>query len=180
VDPAHASRLTGFAFHHDPVNMPRRCLVSHFDHPITRDLPADTWFGGAQSYGPAIYPADGQRLALAWTKLNRDWSGLAVKVMDGWTSVFTAAGPLPAGIWRGIARHAGAQVYDDSGEVCIASRHVVALHSLRPGPKRLALPEPCTVIDLVSGACLGERLREIRWTAIPPETRVFRLIPAVP
>jgi hypothetical protein len=170
-----AARLTGFDFDWIPVNMSRRTLIDNFDHPVTRGLPADTLIGSPLAYGPLLFPKDGVRLGQAWTKGGRLEAGLAIKEMAGWQSVFSAAVPLPASLWRNLARLAGAHVYCDSNDVLMADKGLVALHSAQVGRKRIELPGAFDVTDVVSGKPVGRRLKRIEFTLTAPATRVFRL-----
>ena len=169
---------TGFEFDRLPINHQRRTLISNFDHPITRDLPADTIIGGALAYGPVLLPKDGIRLGEAWTKGGRVAAGLATKDMGQWHSVFTTAVPIPADLWRGLARFAGAHIYCESNDVLLADATVVALHSAQSGQKRIALPGRSTVRDLESGRVVGRNRNSISFRVTAPATRVFRIEPA--
>ena len=176
IDPAHAARLTGFQFAMLNINHPRRVHIQHFAHPITAGLAADVIYGSPLPYGPVLHPLDGQSLGLAWAKQGKNYSGLSVKAMEGWTSVFTTAVPIPANLWRNLARFAGAHVYCESNDILLADGTVVALHSIQSGEKAICLPETCAVEDVISGQRLDERTNAIRFTLEAPETRVFRLI----
>src|SRR5690606_9091926 len=106
------------------------------------DLDPDTIYGSSISYGPVLYPTNGIRLGLAWSKRGGDDAGLAVKSFGrgaraenkpdadlgsgDYAAVFTTAAPLPADLWRGIARFAGAHVYTQTNDVLLASDRVVA------------------------------------------------------
>jgi len=186
IDAAHAQRLTGFAFNTIKLNFARRTLVSDFTHPITRDLKADVVIGGALPYGPAIYPKDGTPLGLAWTKYGQSEVGLAVKEFGNgvkgrgpgdYAAVFTTGVPIPADLWRGLARFAGAHVYNEENDVLMAGGRIVAVHSLKTGPRHIRLPQRCDVVDLVTGKPVAERTTEIRFELEGPETRVFLLTP---
>ena len=185
-----AARLTGFAFRLLPANVQRRVRISNYDHPITRDLPANLLYGGALPYGPVLYPKDGDELGLAWTKWEANELGLAVKTFGkgalgggasgpfgpgDYAAVFTVAVPLPASLWRGIARYAGAHVYCDDNELVLADGSVVAMHSIKSGRKRLALPGKRTVYDLVNDVEFARDTDVIEFELHAPETRVFRL-----
>lgn len=176
IAPEHAAKLTGFQFDMLNVNFTRRVHIQRFDHPITAGLPADVIYGSPLSYGPVLYPMDGTSLGLAWTKMGKTYSGLSVKAMDGWMSVFTTAVPIPADIWRGLARAAGAHVYCESNDILLADSTIVALHSIQSGEKTIALPGAYTVEDVVSGGIIAEGVEKIQFTLDAPETRVFRLI----
>ncbi|MHB9130287.1 MAG: hypothetical protein ACYDBB_04235 [Armatimonadota bacterium] len=192
IGPESAEKLTGFKLAVPfNVNYSRRTLLSNFDHPITKGLDADTVIGSPLSYGPILFPQDGTALGLAWTKQGRNETGLAVKefgkgargVYAGkdplgtgdYASVFTTAVPLPAPLWRNLARYAGAHVYSESGDVLLADKSIVALHSLQSGEKRIALPGAYAVYDVITGKRIARRTKEIKFTLHGPETRVFRL-----
>ena len=199
IGPGSASRLTGFEFEFLEANYQRRTLISNFDHPITRGLAADTVIGGPLAYGPMLFPkipegsADTQSLGLAWTKQGRNYSGLAVRTFGkgarsaskasdprgggDWASVFTTAIPIPADVWRGLARFAGAHVYCESNDILLADSSILALHSIQSGPKHIELPGRFRVTDVVTGKTIGRRRRAIEFEMKAPETRVFLLEP---
>ncbi len=185
-----ATRLTGFEFALQNVNYQRRVQICDFAHPVTVGLPADTIYGSAVSYGPVLYPTDGVPLGWAWSKFGGDDVGLALKTFgwgtgaeDGsqppgagdWVSVFTTAAPLPAALWRGLARYGGAHVYCEENDVVMADSSLLALHTLKSGPRRLALPGPKRVTDLITGQLVSERTEEVRFEVEAPQT-VFYLL----
>jgi len=187
-----ATKLTGFQFEPLlPANTQRRTLITDFAHPITAGLKADTIIGGPLAYGPALYPKDGTVLGAAWTKQGRNYAGLSVKSFGkgarsasagkeplgsgDWAAVFTTAVPIPADLWRNLARYAGAHVYAEGNDILMADSSIVALHSIQSGPKRLALPGKYRVWDVMTGELVGKRLDSILFTMQAPETRIFRL-----
>ena len=187
----HATRLTGFTFTSWPANHSHRALVTNFTHPLTRGLPADTLLGGVLSYGPVLFPTNGTSLAGAWTKQGLNASGLAVlEVGKGarggypgkeplgagdYASVFAAAVPLPANLWRNLARYAGAHVYCTSNDILLADNTIVALHSIQSGEKVISLPAAYTIYDVITGKLVANNAASIRFTLDAPDTRVFRL-----
>ena len=92
-----------------------------------------------------------------------------------YAAVFSVAVRLPPELWRGIARYAGAHVYCDDNELVLADSSVVAMHSLKSGPKRLRLPGKHTVYDLVHDVEVASNTDEIVFQLHAPETRVFQL-----
>jgi hypothetical protein len=190
---ASATRLTGFEFELIPANAQRRILVASIEHLVTRDLPEDMIIGGPLPYGPVIMPTDGTELGLAWAKGGHNNVGLAIKEFGrgaagnagagggpgegDYAAVFTTALPLPADLWRDLARHAGAHVYTESNGVFLAGSSVMALHSLKSGRKTVSLPGSYRVTDLVSGELYADRASEIAFDLRAPETRVFLLQP---
>jgi hypothetical protein len=154
----HASRLTGFAFDMIPVNYPRRVQVQDYDHPITAGLDEGLLLGSSLAYGPILAPRDGRRLGALWSKQGRLLGGLAVKEMPGgWHSVFSATMPIPPALWRGLARFSDTHIYSETNDIVLASRYVLGIHSIRSGAKHLRLPEPCRVVDVISGKTISER-----------------------
>jgi len=183
----HAERLTGFAFDLLDCNAPRRALPCDFEHPITADLDEGQVLGGPLAYGPVLLPRDGRRLAHAWTKQNRDAAGLSVKPFGrgagpaaergpgDWDSVFSTFVPIPAHLWRGLGRHAGAHVYSDTNDVLLADRSLVAVHGLRSGPRTLRWPDRCDVVDLFTGDVLASDAEAFEWHLEASATRLFHL-----
>jgi hypothetical protein len=189
IGTASAAKLTGFQFQMLPANAPRRILISNFEHPVTRGLEADTIIGGPLPYGPVMMPTDGTELGLAWAKGGNNHIGLSIKEFGkgaagkyqgkeslgegDYAAIFTTAVPLPANLWRNIARYAGAHVYSESNDVFVASNCVVALHSLKSEKKKIILPGKYRVKDLISGKEYSKKTGEIIFDLKAPETRVF-------
>jgi hypothetical protein len=176
-----ASRLTRFSFDWLDINDPRLVQVTNFEHPVTRGLPEDTFFGADLAYGPLMTPTDGVRLATCHGRSGKARGGLAIKDFrgtdaedGGWISVFSATVPLPAALWRELARFAGAHVYCETNDILLASREVVALHSVKSGRKEILLPRPGNVVDLITGETLGV-MQTISFALKAPGTRLFRV-----
>ena len=192
ISPESARRLTGFQFQMIPVNTPRRVLISNFDHPVTAGLPADLTIGGPLAYGPLLLPLDGTELGAAWVTGGFRHAGLAIREFgkgaaksppagpraDGdYAAVFTVAVNLPAALWRNLARYAGAHVYSETNDVLVADSSIVALHSLQSGKKKISLPAPFRVRDVVTGEDYARTpTNEITFDLKAPETRVFQLL----
>ncbi len=186
-----ASRLTGFDFRLLPANAQRRILISNFDHPVTAGLDPAMIIGGTLPYGPVLVPADGLELGRLSTKGGLNDAGMAFREFgkgargngDGpfgagdYASIFMAAVQLPADLWRNIARYAGAHVWCGDNELILADESVVAMHSFRPGPKRIHLPERRRVTDLVRGEVVSAGATTIEFDMKAPETSVFLLEP---
>lgn len=175
ISAASARDLTGFEMRLMEVNSQRRVMVSNYSHPVGAELPPGMVYGGSLPYGPLLFPQDGEELGLAWTKWICPEVGLAIRDMGGWTSVFSVAAQLPAELWRSLARYAGAHVYCEENEVVMADASVVALQSLKSGSKRLALPGPRRVTDLVRNKEVSAGCEAIEFELSGPETAVFRL-----
>lgn len=183
----HATRLTGFTFDWEPLNFPRRTLVTDASHPVTRRVAPGTLLSNSLAYGPCLYPSNGRSLGEAQTKAGRAASGMSVlefgkgpgpsegRGEGDYGAFFTSSVPLNAQLWQGLTEWAGGHIYSESGDVLMASKHLVALHSAASGRKTLQLPAPATARDVVSGRVLGESLSTLTFDLNAPETRVFQL-----
>ncbi|MBN1543543.1 hypothetical protein JW992_15485 [candidate division KSB1 bacterium] len=72
---------------------------------------------------------------------------LAVKQMDGWTSVYAGAAPLPIPLCRWLARQAGIRLWSDQTDVVVASEDQAMLIANADGPRTLTLHKPMQEID---------------------------------
>ena len=174
ISAASATQLTGFGFDIVPGNYQRRGLLLG-GHALTAGI-AGQPFGDGLGYGPQLFPTTGISLATAWAQQGINRSALAVLEQPGWTSVFAAALPLPAGFWRNAARYAKAHVWCETDDILVASREVVALHSIVPGQKTLQLPRPARVVDLGTGTEIATNTVAIHFELTAPGTRTFRLL----
>lgn len=186
-----AEKLTGFSFNMINVNSPRRFLVTNAGHPITAGLPEDTIVGSPLSYGPILLPTDGEILADSWTKGGHRYIGMSVKEYGrgaakspkeiasrgagDYAAVFVTAVPLPANLWRNIARYAGAHVYSETNDVLLADNGVVALHSAYSGVKTISLPGSYRVLDVIDGSVVSKKTDRITFKLDAPQTRIFRI-----
>jgi hypothetical protein len=174
IDATNATRLTGFNFDVIKGNYQRRGLLLG-GHVLTNGIAGQT-IGDGLGYGPQLYPSDGITLASAFTQQSQNCSALSVKEQDGWTSVFAAALPLPAGFWRNAAKMAKAHVWCDSDDVIMASQQIVALHSIVPGEKIIHLPRRTKVINLITGNEIAADTQEIKFNMTAPGTVVYQII----
>ncbi len=179
-----AARVTGMEMILLNETYSRRVVATTGEHPITADWTGGSSYGDSTCYGPILLPTGtdpgtlSQGVVLTTRGVN--FPGLAIREMKGaagpWTSVFTAAVPLPAELFRGMARHAGAHVFSSVGDVVLASRNLLALHAVRGGKRHIRLPERRTIWDLVLRRPVAEEVDSFTVEFEPPETKFFRLI----
>jgi hypothetical protein len=173
------TRLLGIDFEMVPKQAPRRVLV-HGTHPLTARLPASLTYGDSYSYGPMLVPARAavnaggfEVLGSATTFWEVNKPGLILKETPDCKMIWSVAMPLPANLLRECCRYAGSHIWCEDDDVVLASETVVAVHSVKAGPRTLLLPTPRPVWDLLSGEKLGDALSRIEITVTPPETRLF-------
>jgi len=170
--------LTGFNFDMIKGNYQRRGLLLG-GHALTNGI-AGQAIGDGLGYGPQLYPSDGITLASAFTQQSQNSSALSVKEQVGWTSVFAATLPLPAGFWRNVAKLAKAHIWCDSDDVIVASQQIVAMHSVVPGDKIIHLPRRAKVINLITGNEVATDTQEIKFNMTTAGTFVYQLIDIKP
>ncbi|MEP7359276.1 MAG: hypothetical protein ABI847_18635, partial [Anaerolineales bacterium] len=107
--------LTGFTFGRGGSFWSPFMHVTEFNHPITRSIPQDLFWGTTRSIAPIFHLADPEATILGEVVygLGRCQPGLGIKTVQPadsaqpWNSVYVATPNLPPPLLRGIARHAG-------------------------------------------------------------------------
>ena len=72
-----------------------------------------------------------------WTPAGLGGIAMARTAMDGWTSVYAGAAPLPPHVLRALARSAGAQLASSKPDVVVATRETCMLVASSDGPRTL-------------------------------------------
>ena len=192
-----ASRLLNVPMELFPRSTVRHVIVQDFGHPISAELPASMTYGDRMSYGPTLTPVEWgvenasgvplghanacwfiHRTGLFLKEEGRGPAGNGTPGTRGagdYGVLWSHAMPLPENLLRAAARYAGSHIWNEDGDVIYASDSLVALHSVKKGPRVIKLPRPCTVTDAVTDEKIGEGMREIQLVINPPETRVFTL-----
>jgi hypothetical protein len=168
--------LTGFRFFAGEHAWGPMVHIVDYTHPITRELSQDLFWGTNSRIAPVFHVADPEARVLghAVYAQGRCRPGLAVKEHAGWTSVYSAAPNLPPAVLRGVARHAGVHVYSDAGDVVYASPHLLSVHTVAGGERRLALPEAAEVVyDLFARQPVARGASEFRAALPPRSTTVY-------
>lgn len=186
-----ATALTGIPLELVRKESPRWVTLDRFEHPLTRDLPRLD-FGDSYAYGPILAPRehpDVTRLGGIQWPTAFDGAGLVVREFGlgaagngraggrgagDYAAVFSCAVPLPEQLLRSLARFSGTHVYSETDDLIFADSCSLTVHAVRPGPRRIRLPRPAVVTDLVRGRELGRR-RQLRFDVTPPQTEMFHL-----
>ncbi len=192
-----AARLLNVPMELFPRSTVRHVIVQDNGHPISAELPASLTYGDRMPFGPTLVPvewgvenAGGVPLGHANTCWFVHRSGLFLKEEGAGTAgngrsgtrgagdygvMWSVAMPLPENLLRAAARYAGCHIWNEDGDVIYASDSLVALHSVKKGPRVIRLPRPSVVTDAVTDELISESASEIRLTVTPPETRIFML-----
>ncbi|MHB8903090.1 MAG: hypothetical protein ACYC6Y_30380, partial [Thermoguttaceae bacterium] len=101
--------------------------------------------------------------------------GLVVKKAAGWTSIYSAAMPLPPGLMRNIARSAGVHVWIETDDALYTDGRYAGIHAAARGTKTLHLPGQFDVTDAVSGKRLAAGVNEVSIPLQRAQTVLLRL-----
>lgn len=124
---------------------PGRFLISV--EPALREA-VEYRFGVDEERAPRFAVNDLQAEILGrWT--DSGGAALAWKEMDGWTSVYSGAAPIPVRLLRHLVRKAGCHLWSSEPDQVVASRDLVMVTASSPGHRTITLPR--TMYSLESG-----------------------------
>lgn len=172
----HMTDLTGITFEKSDYPWAQRMHILDFEHPITRGLPEDLFWGTDSSLGPVFHVKDAgaRTLGQVVTAHGRCKPGFVIKENEGWNAVWLAAPGIPAPILRGIARHAGVHLYNEAGDVLHASASLLSVHTVSGGARRFALPQPVEIVyDLYHDRVLGRDCATFDDTLAPASSALY-------
>ncbi len=168
--------LTGFMFAKgDHPWGPMMNLVD-FDHPITRGLAQDLFWGTNSLLAPVFHLADSGARVLGNVVYSegRCRAGLGVKEFSEWKSVYCAVPNLPAGVLRGVARYAGVHLYSEAGDVLYATRELLGVHTAGGGEREFSLPGKVEqVYELFTGQEVAKDCDRFQVRLAPSSTALY-------
>ena len=179
--------LTGFTFGRGGSFWSPFMHVTEFNHPITRCIPQDLFWGTTRSIAPIFHMADPDATILGEVVygLGRCQPGLGIKQVQPaasaqpWNSVYVATPNLPPQILRGIARHAGVHLYNEDGDVLYATPELLAVHTVSGGPRTFKLPARAEVVfDLYRNQLLERDAAQFCVDLPPASTALYYTGPA--
>lgn len=175
LSPAHMTDALGMEIRWDMTAWSLNLLVTGFDHPITRDLPANTAWGTDEHLGPIPYVDDPQAQTLGTLVSVRGHSlpGMCVKEMGDWTSVYVGAPNVPSQVLRAILRFAGGHVFSESDDVLHAGRDFVGLHTMKGEAKTIHLPRRAEVWDVLTDRRVAAGVDRFTERVEAGDTRIF-------
>ena len=162
--------LTGFRFGRNDHPWPSFMHIVNFDHPATRGLPQDLFWGTDSRLAPMFYIHDDEAETLGDAVMAQGTvqPGFGVKSFPAWTSIYCAVPDIPAPVLRGIARWAGVSIYSDAGDVLYGSRNLLAVHTVAGGKRSFKLPGKVELVwDVFSNKEVGRDTDSFD-VALPP------------
>lgn len=173
--------LTGFQFGKGGSYWAPFMHVTQFDHPITRGISQDLFWGTTRSLAPIFHLADSEATVLGEVVygLGRCKPGLGVKQINpdsdrSWNSVYVATPNLPPQLLRGIARFAGVHLYNEDGDVLYATPELLSVHTVSGGKRTFQLPERVEVVyDLFARKYLARDAKSFEVELAPASTNLY-------
>jgi hypothetical protein len=137
------SDITGFGFAMGDHPWGPMMNLIDLDHPITRGLRQDLFWGVNSPLCPVFHIEDGGARILGNViySQGRCRGGLGVKEFPEWKSIYCAVPNIPSGILRGMARYAGVHLYSEAGDVLYATKDLLAVHTAAGGERDFRLPK---------------------------------------
>ena len=145
--------------------------------PLAQGVATDRAIGDEQLTVSPRFFAEDSEARVAGRLVDSQRAGLVVKRLSGWTSVYSAAMPLPSGVVRNLARQAGVHVWMESDDALYADGQYAGVHAARDGVKSLQLPWPCRVQDVVTGKTIPTVDRTVSFPMQRAQTVLLRLEP---
>ena len=190
----HMTDLTGLRFVQCDGSWAPLMHLTNFEHPVTRGLPQDWFWGSTNPIAPTFHLEDPDATTLGQTvyTLGRCRPGLGLRTFnpgtpaDSWTSVYCASPDIPGPVLRGIARHAGVHLYNEDGDVLYATAELLSVHTVAGGRRIFQLPKPVEVVyDLFHQQTLAEGVGEFSVKLSPASTALYfagerRVLEALP
>jgi hypothetical protein len=114
---------------------------------------------------------------LALTIEGAELAVVARKTHSNWTSIYSAAAPLPPAVLRPLAKNAGVHLYTESPDYLVfaSNRYLTIGAPDEGGMCQVTLPSPRTVVDTAQGDVVCRDAAEFQLTMRPKEVRLFEL-----
>lgn len=163
------AEITGIRVRAVEGRAPAELTPTDSGHVITQAAPAtreERW-----ELSPIFEVDDAEATVLATTAGR---PSLAVREFGDRSSVYSLL-PLKREVLQGLCRHAGVHVYSETFDAFSASAGYAMLHTITPGLKRIVLPAPADVRELVTGRETGAGMDVIEEELPAGVTRLYRL-----
>ncbi len=129
-----------------------------------------------ESSGPVFFVDDSSATPLARIS-NTSKTGIAVKRLKGWTSVYSSLiGGVSPQLIRNMAMEAGIAPIGPLDEVVYAGNGLIVVHALKAGVKELNWGKDSRLIDMKTGKIVATNKHSITIKMCIHETRWFRKI----
>lgn len=182
------SEITGIELLSRNMSGQLRASLCDMQHPITARCSPGVEWETSEPVGPVITSRDKDARVLGmlhvspgFDRLGRDrvgvefGTGLAVKEMNGWRSVWSGVPNMPAALLRGIAAYAGVHIYSDGDDFLCANNSMISIHARYAGKRTIRLPRLCKVTDAFTGDVVADKSAVFSVPLRQYETRMWWL-----
>ncbi len=177
LDVANISALTGITVNASNSSSIINVRISDSTNKWIAGLGNLKYGNSTQGVNPLIYVEDATATALgSYCVDSQGKTGLAVKEMDGWTSIYSGAMNLPVELLRNILKESGVHIYsENSNDVVFVNNNYVSIHSGIAEQKTIKLNGNYAVYDVMKGEWYSMNTDTITYMHGANETSLFRL-----
>ncbi len=177
LDTANISALTGIQVEASKSSSIINVEISNIDNPWVIGSCGVRYGNSTAGVNPLLYVNDDTATALGtYCEDGKGKVGLAVKEMDGWTSVYSGAMNLPVELLRSILKQSGVHIYsENSNDVVYVSNNYVGIHSGISETKTIYLDGYYAVYDVMKGEWVSMNTNVITYEHVANETSLFRI-----
>ncbi len=171
------SALTGIKVNESRNSAIINVRLNSSTNPYVAGLGGLKYGNSTQGVNPLLYVEDADAIALGSYCVDMQGkTGLAVKEMDGWTSIYSGAMNLPVELLRNILKQSGVHIYsENSNDVVFVNNNYVSIHSGIAEQKTIKLNGNYAVYDVMKGEWYSMNTDTIIYTHGANETSLFRL-----
>lgn len=147
-------------------------------HAITQTI-ADGQLGTRMRLNPSYFAEDDTPgMVVLGEYAQSGLPSLALRTVNGCSSVFCGEPVLTPDLLRGLCRHAGVHLYTRAPEDYVQVGYGwLGMHVLKDGNRTLQLPEGCIAYDIAEDVCSAPGSREYRTSVRARTTRLFCIAP---
>ncbi len=177
LDAANISALTGITVKASQTSSIINVRIDESTNPWVTGLGNLKYGNSTKGANPLLYVEDDTAISLGLYCMDSlGKTGLAVKEMEGWTSIYSGAMNLPVELLRNILKESGVHIYsENSNDVVYVSNNYVGLHSGIAEEKTIKLNGNYAVYDVVNKKWYSMNTDTITYTHGTNETSLFRL-----
>ncbi len=177
LDVANISALTGITVKASHTSSIINVRINEGTSPWIVGLGNLKYGNSTQGVNPLLYVEDESAISLgSYCVDSIGKTGLAVKQMDGWTSIYSGAMNLPVELLRNILKESGVHIYsENSNDVVYVNNNYVSIHSGIAEEKTIQLNGYYAVYDVINGKWYSMNTNTITYMHGANETSLFRL-----
>lgn len=168
--------ITGMSLKLDNTPGPLRVKIDNTDNALTFFCRNGDVFGNnGEKISPLVYCDDQDAVTLG-SYLSGNRSGLAVKDMGDWKSVFIAAPRLPASLLRGICKLAGIHLYSDEDLALYPNRRYMAIYPDRYLSAEIKFPQEVKLFNIQENKWVEDEFKsKYKLNLLTAKPYLFRL-----